>query len=584
MTPNPHRFRVARRAALLSLAAVILLPVQPTAGQEPPAALAAPDREPADTPAAAEPQREAPAAAPTAGDDGGLRLLEVPRPELEALEPAVADQLRQVRAALDTLLQRAFAEGGPRVSPAELAEGYGEVGRAYHAYELTAPAEASYRNAASIAEQDPRWPHLLGRLLQQAGRPQEAEAAYRRALELDPDDLPVLLYLAELESVQGQAEEAAELYRRALEVNPDSPAALAGLGRAALEAGDAERAVSLLERALAAVPQATRLHYPLGLAHRAAGNEERAREHLLAAGQVGVKPSDPLVEGLEELKSGERVHLLRGHMAFRAGHYADAANAYHRALDEAPDSAPAHVDLATALASLGYTEGAEEHLRRALALDPDSVTAHYNLGTVLLSGGEIAGGLLHLRRALSLDPEDASSHLQLARGLVASGDLETAREHFRRARELGLLSEGGALAETDLLLRLGDYPAVLEVLESARSAHPSSVPLLHAMARVRAGIPDPALRDGEEAFDLAERAYAAQRSVAHAETVAMALAELGRCEEAAEWQTKAANAAEEAGAGGIAESLRDDLERYAGGAPCRPPTTEDAAAAVAPAD
>ncbi|HMB52272.1 MAG TPA: tetratricopeptide repeat protein, partial [Thermoanaerobaculia bacterium] len=411
MTDRNLRTPAVRHALLLLVAcAVLALPGQATAQQTAPQE---PDDRATRDGAAAQSTTQ-----PT-GEAQGPRLVGIPKIDYTGLEPAVARQLEQVDAALQSLLARASGQGGSQPSAAEVAAGFGDLGRHYQAYGLDDAAAACYHNASELSPRDARWPHLLGRALQQAGRLPQAVEAYRRALELAPSDLPALVYLAEVRTHQGRPEEAVEHYRAAVALEPDSPAALAGLGQAALDAGDAEEAVARLEAALAAQPAANRLHYPLGLAYRALGNEEKARENLLAAGNVGVRPVDPLVDDLENLKSGERVHLLRGHMAFRAGDYGSAADAYHRALQQAPESVVAHVDLATALSRLGYLEGAEEQLREALSLAPDNANTHYNLGALLAGKGNAPGAGVHLRRAISLDPEDGAAHLALAETLAA---------------------------------------------------------------------------------------------------------------------------------------------------------------------
>ena len=65
---------------------------------------------------------------------------------------------------------------------------------------------------------------------------------------------------------------------------------------------------------------------------------DKARAHLQQRGKVGIKPGDPLVDELPALKTGERVFLLRGHMAFRAGRYDAAVEAFRAALAARPES------------------------------------------------------------------------------------------------------------------------------------------------------------------------------------------------------------------------------------------------------
>jgi len=580
-----QRRTLALPVVLLTVLALCAAVPARAAAQEPPAPPAASSEAPATTDAAgtsdvADAQDAgAPAEAGEETDEGGIQLLQIPVPNLDAFEPAVSRQLAEVQGALSALLARLQGEGATPPTREELSDSYGVVGQHYQVYGLSEAAVACYRNAATLAPEDPRWPHLMGRALQDAGRLPEAAAAYQHALELSPQDVPALIYLAEVRSLQGQPQEASELYQRAVDADPDSPAALAGLGEAALDSGDAQRAAELLESALTLLPAADRLRYPLGLAYRALGDEDKAKENLTQAGTVGVRPQDPLLQGLEALRSGERAHLLRGHMAFRAGHYAEAANAYHRALDAQPNSVPALVDLASALSQLGYLEGAEERLRSALALQPDNANAHYNLGTVLLASGERAGAVVHLRRSLSLAPDDAAVRVALARALGPGDEdeVDEALQQYRRAIELGVRDDDVYLGLAELLLGRGRYAEAQQVLEDGFAALQSSVPLLHGLARLLAANPDPTQRDGERAFDLAERAYAAAATIPHAETLAMALAESGRCSEAADWQGKAQEVARKRGNSAYADAMNETLARYQAGPPCRPPVAETAA-------
>ena len=59
-----------------------------------------------------------------------------------------------------------------------------------------------------------------------------------------------------------------------------------------------------------------------------------------------------------------------------------------------------------------------------------------------------------------------------------------------------------------------------------------------------------------------------KKTTAHAETVAMALAKTGRCEEA-EWQREALAAARRADQDQVAERLQNALARYEGSGSCR---------------
>lgn len=76
--------------------------------------------------------------------------------------------------------------------------------------------------------------------------------------------------------------------------------------------------------------------------------------------------------------------------------------------------APAEANLALAYALEGRFAEAEDAYRRALALDPEFFGARLGLGNLLLVGGRSVAALPHLERAAALLPEDLDARRQLA--------------------------------------------------------------------------------------------------------------------------------------------------------------------------
>lgn len=490
---------------------------------------------------------------------------EIPHPDLAGLEAGVAAQLVDGRRALEETL------ADPAAGNAERAAAVGQLGRLYHAYGFTTAAAACYRRAEAAAPDDPTWPHLLGHAAADDNRPQEAERAYLRALALAPGDLALEVHLGELQLAAGRLDEAEAILRRALASHPGAPAPRAALGRLMLARERYGEAVELLTAALAAVPEANRLHYPLGLAYRGLGDREAARRHLAQRGAVGLSPPDPLLDALQQLKTGERVHIVLGKTAYRAGRFEEAAEAFRQALAVNPESAVAHVDMAATLGQLGDRRGAIEHLRRALELAPDSVTARFNLGSLLAAEGAHAEAAEHLRRVVAVQPDDSQARSALARSLAATGDPESALEVLTEGIGRAPSAAELRIAEIEILSDLGRYDEALERVVAARRGMPLDGRLAHAEARLLAACPDPALRDGERALELALQVVEASPSTTHAATVAMALAELGRCTEAAGWQQRVVAALRRGGATDRLAAAGEVLARYRAGAPCRPP-------------
>jgi tetratricopeptide (TPR) repeat protein len=488
-----------------------------------------------------------------------VTLQTIPAPNLEGLEPEVAAQLRDARSLADAL-----------TAPAELADAYGELGRLYHIYAFAESAAPAYANASALAPKDFRWPYYAGYLAQAMGRFQEAETFYGKALELQPAFLPGWIHLAEVLLAGNRSDDAERILKEVLAADPKNAPARAGLGEIALSRRQFKEAAEHLEAALAAAPEADRLHHPLALAYRGLGDLDKAREHLAKAGRVGVRPADPLIDELEQLRQGEMAHLLRGRVAFRFGRYADALAEFRKAVEARPESVPARINLGAALVQTGDRKAAMEQFQEALKLAPGNGTAHYNLGLLLAQEGRDAEAVQHLEEAVRIEPADGAAHLELAQILERTGKTATALIHYEKAAGLVPQDERAWMGEANLLVAAQRYREALGVLESALGNLPDSGRIIHGLARLLAAAPDPSLRDGKRAVDLALKVHAARATATYTETVALAMAEAGRCAEAAEWQQKAIEAARQEGPPERVPPMEKELARYQKGAPCRP--------------
>jgi Flp pilus assembly protein TadD len=298
---------------------------------------------------------------------------------------------------------------------------------------------------------------------------------------------------------------------------------------------------------------------------------DRARQELKLRGTVGVRPVDPLADDLKEMVQGEHLFLIRGHLAFNAGRYHEAAEAFASAVQAKPDSARGRVNLGTSLARLGDWQGAIEQYRAALQYDPDQRVAHFNLATLALRTNNTAVAIRHFREVLRIDPKDAETHHELGQLLMRIRRPNEALVHLLRATQLRGDDEILLLDLASLLVQQGRYKEALEVLDRANKRFPARGLTASALARLLAACPDASLRDGERALNLALKVYRARSTVSHGETVAQALAELGRYDEAATWQRRLIAAAEQTGKRDLAARLRKDLVRYEAAAPRRPP-------------
>jgi tetratricopeptide (TPR) repeat protein len=493
------------------------------------------------------------------------QLVAIPEPDLSELEPAVAQQLTETRRQLEALFSR------PGALPAERAEAFGELGRLYQAYGLSGPAEAAYVDAHLLAPNEYRWAYYLGYLYQQVGSYENAAALYGRALEIQ-QTVAAVIHLAEVYVALERLDDAEKVLRYALSGAPELPSARALLGQIALSRKDYALAADYLEAALAAVPEANRLHYPLALAYRGLGDLDKAQEHLARRGEVGVRPADPLIDELEELKRGERVHVFRGRTAFRAGDFDAAAREFRQAVEADPESVTARVNLGSALGQAGDRIGAIHHFRKALELDPKNATAQFNLGVLLGLEGAADEALEHLETAAELEPGDGEIQRELAAALLRLARPEEALKAFRRASDLAPFNPDARLGEVQLLVNLGRFQEAYQRLDETYSIMPREPRVVNALVRFLAASPQADLRDGERAVDLGTRLFQAEATVEHGESLALALAEAGRCQEAADMLGKVVDTYRRAGETAQVARLETTVARYQAGSPCQAPS------------
>ncbi len=393
------------------------------------------------------------------------------------------------------------------------------------------------------------------------GREEAALVELRKAVAAAPGSFDARLGLGLALARAGEREGAREQLEEAVRLAPESVLARDALGRLLAGAGADEGAVAHFSKAVALDPSFAEGHFQLGAALGRLGRHAEAAEAFSRVLEIEPGHADALLaRATERLDLGElaaarrdleallgrdpqhaRARLRLGEALQRLGE-GGALDAYLRALDiglEPADGAAAHLSAGNLLAQRREGEAALEHYRAALELDPGLAGARYNLAGVLSGLGRHAEAAEAYRAVLEREPENASARLYLAQSLAALGRHREAREQ----------------------------------LERGLKAAPRDGRLAHALARTLAASPDRAVRDGRRAVELALGVLAAQKSLAHAETVAMAFAEMGRFDEAVRWQNQVIAAAEsdesdESDPSDFLARLRRNLARYESGEAC----------------
>ena len=496
-------------------------------------------------------------------------LLPVVLPDLSRMHRSVQEQMREAYASLMAL------ESGERSAA------YGQLGTLLMAGEYLAEAERCFQNARLLAPDDFRWPYYLGHIYKNTGHLTQAVEHFEQALRFRPADLATLVWLGHVHIDRGRPETAEPLLTRARSLHPDTQAVLFQLGRAAVATQDYARAVDHLEGALQMNPAATMVRYPLAMAYRGLGDLERAQYYLDQSGGragagVGVTLPDPLMAEVSTVLRSPQAYWDLGLYAGATGDWPEAVRQFRNAVQLAPDSPIVRLNLALALNRVGDARAALDQLEEAVRLDPQLARAHFATGTLFERSGRDREAIDRYTSAVTHDPNLGEAHLRLADALRRTDRVEASLSSYQRVLELEPDWAEARFGEAMALVRLTRHREALERLRLAMGFHPEELAFPLALARLLAASPDPQARDGQEALDLVHALTEEHQTTAVAETMAMALAELGQFAQAVEWQRLAMSGATEAGHSEVAQRMAANLTLYEREKPCRTPWRDDA--------
>lgn len=318
------------------------------------------------------------------------------------------------------------------------------------------------------------------------------------------------------------------LYTKTLQENPACWMAHYNLGIAFSEQGQVDQAIGQYRQAVALRPDYAEAHYNLGRLLVEHGQLSEAVSHYEKA--AAINPADA------EAQNNLGVTL------FGIGRIDDAIAHYRKALDARPDYAEASCNLANALIAKEDFENAITRYKACLAAIPDQEEARYNLASALLRQGRPDEAIVEYQKVLQAHPASADAHANLGIAWSSTGRAQDARIEYTKA------------------LRIS----------------PENLPALSNLAWLLATSPDPTLRNGSEAVQLAERAEStSSRNEKHPSVLrilAAAYAETGQFAQAKETAQQALEAAQIQGNTVLSNALRDEIALYELGLPYRSET------------
>ena len=347
-------------------------------------------------------------------------------------------------------------------------------------------AIAHYQQALAIQPRYALALNNLGNAFLRTGRIEEAVEQYQKALALQPGDAGTHDNLGNALLKTGQVDEAIAHFRTALALRPDDAETHDYLGNALLKKGQVDEAISQCQQALALQPDKAEFHNNFGNALLEKKQPTEAIQQYQRA--IALQPA-----------SAEFHHNL-GIVLLRQGRVDEALQQFQKAVEIQPDYAKGHEGLGMAFFRKGQVDGAILHFQEVLRIHPDFAEANNNLGAAFLQKEQVPEAITYYQKAVQLEPLNAEFQGNLGYALFLAGEVREAVVHYQKSLEI----------------------------------QPQDAVTCKNLAWILATSPEPSVRSGARAVELAERAVrlSGGSDPIFAGTLAAAYAEAGRFSEA----------------------------------------------------
>jgi len=258
----------------------------------------------------------------------------------------------------------------------------------------------------------------------------------------------------------------------------------------------------------------------------------------------------------------------------KQGRWEEALALFRQAADRHPDVARYRLHEALALVNMDRLPEAFALLEQACAQEPLEPELQYGLGVAYLRADRPAEARLHLARAAGLPTKQLPAYrLEWARASFETGDDDDANEQLRIAWEAPLSQAFGYADLLGFYVNLwnsGEKPRALHFFRKLAASDPTNVALLNNLAWLLA-TSDFSPAPPEEALAMATKAreLAGEVHPVPLDTVAAALAQAGRFDEAIRQAEQARELARQQGNKGLVRRLERRIELYRQGRPWR---------------
>jgi protein O-mannosyl-transferase len=390
---------------------------------------------------------------------------------------------------------------------------------------------------------------------------QNTSTLFEHDLAVAGDNFIARNILAEVCFAKGHYEEALAHLRKAVDLQPANYTGYSGIALVLNAQGKFAEAIPFSQKALAIEPAYPDAHANLGVSFQKLGRLAEAEEQLREA----VRLAPDCAQSAEFCGRLAIVLLQQGKLD-------QALPLFEQSLRADPNNLDIRAQYISLLLKQGSLGQAVAQGQTALRLAPESPDALNNYGAALFAQGSAEQALVCFQKALQLKPGFPEAHNNCGIALAAQGGFDQAIPHFKEAVRVkpDFLDAHSRLIQA--FIREGRInEAVAEYRQLLRQP-PESAEVMNNLAWILATYPDPAIRNGTEAVQWAQRACAANpHSFSFLDTLGAAYAEAGRFAEAASTVQKAITLGQTADQTNAVARFRSRLELYQAGKPYHEP-------------
>ena len=325
-------------------------------------------------------------------------------------------------------------------------------------------AYSSFREALSLAPNDPQLHNRLGMLEMSQGNPEKAYSSFTEACRLAPEVSRYHMRLGDSLQRLERFEEAIQAYASSLELEPKNAPAWNNRGFANFNINRWNEALRCYDESMRADPSYAVAWYNYGYTLQLSGRLSDSKDYYQRA--VDLDPDDKIAWN----------NLANVH--YNQGHYERSIEIYKKSLELDDEYVIAINNIGNALDHLHRYEESIPYHEKAIELDPTFHYAWMAKGRALTHLNRAEEGLEFIETSIELDDQDPDYHEALSHCFMQLGLMDKARQILN----LGLSVDGQHVA---CWVALGDVNMELNNSVQALQCYDEAVRAQDVLSRNR---------------------------------------------------------------------------------------------------